>query len=442
MAIYEDREAFIPYRRTDLIELCLEDGQLAAVDVQKFRNFCSILSAYYHFQFHSYLEKLKNNFAPFDPDSDTKSLVELTPPERVSMGEKLVADFKTVLERANYVPLSQASLERAFEEKSLIALHTSVDFNDFESMVCYCRGDIYKIASVKKFFKKIEKTVNVFERVVLLLKFKDEAYFVAKKAKIDSLKFTPGKMYLYLYKNIPKFDIEFLFPNVKTSMTWKDRLLFGIPAIGAAIPLILRVLPELLLVIGVILFVTVGSEHLEQLKPSEEDVRNVMPILVTVLSLVVTLGGFAFKQYTSYKNKQIKFQKNVTETLFFRNMASNAGVFGSLIDAAEEEECKEIILVYYHLLTSQTLLTPEQLDNRIEAWMDDKFGTKIDFDINGPLSNLEAIRGCIVNDGLRSVTTPEVPLLTKDTQGNCHVLSLDDALTVIDYVWDKAFPYT
>ena len=74
--------------------------------------------------------------------------------------------------------------------------------------------------------------------------------------------------------------------------------------------------------------------------------------------------------------------------------------------------------------------------------MDDKFGTKIDFDINGPLSNLEAIRGCIVNDGLRSATTPEVPLLTKDTQGNCHVLSLDDALTVIDYVWDKAFPYT
>jgi hypothetical protein len=67
MAIHEDREAFIPYRRTDLIELCLEDGQLAAVDVQKFRNFCSILSAYYHFQFHSYLEKLKNNFAPFDP---------------------------------------------------------------------------------------------------------------------------------------------------------------------------------------------------------------------------------------------------------------------------------------------------------------------------------------------------------------------------------------
>jgi len=55
MASYEDREAFIPYRRTDLIELCLEDGQLDAAEAQKFRDFCSLLSAYYHFHNHSYL---------------------------------------------------------------------------------------------------------------------------------------------------------------------------------------------------------------------------------------------------------------------------------------------------------------------------------------------------------------------------------------------------
>jgi hypothetical protein len=442
MAVYEDREAFIPYSRTDLISLCIEDGQLAAEDVQKFRNFCSILSAYYHFQFHASLEMLKDNYAPFNPDADTQSRMEPTPEERVQMKAKLVADFRTILERANYVPLSQASLQRAFEQKSLISLHTSVDFNDFDSMVCYCRGDIYKITSVKKFFRKVEKKVDVFERVALLITFKDLAYFANKKIKIDKLNFTPGKMYVYLYKNIPKLDIEFLFPNVKTSMTWKDRLLFGIPAIGAAIPLILKVLPQLLLILGVILFVTIGPEHIEELRVSEEEVRNVMPVLVAALSLLVTLGGFAFKQYNSYKNKQIKFQKNVTETLFFRNLASNAGVFSSLIDAAEEEECKEIILIYYHLLTSNTSLTPEQLDNRIEAWMDDKFGTKIDFDINGPLRNLEAIRGKIVNDGEEGASTPSIPLLTYDSQGNCRVLPLAEAKTLIDYVWDNAFLYT
>jgi hypothetical protein len=160
-----------------------------------------------------------------------------------------------------------------------------------------------------------------------------------------------------------------------------------------------------------------------------------------MLSLLVTLGGFAFRQYSVYKSKQLAFQKNVTETLFFRNLTSNAGVFQTLIDAAEEEECKEIILVCYHLLTSKTPLTAEQLDNRIETWMDDKFGTKIDFDINGPLRNMEAIRGKIVNDSSKSTNTPDLPLLTKDAQGNCNVLSLDDALATLDYVWDNAFLY-
>lgn len=442
MASYEDREAFIPYRRTDLIELCLEDGQLDALEAQKFREFCSILSAYYHFQFHGYLESLKDNYAPFDPDTDTKSRIESTPPELSAMESMLIADFKSILEKANYIPLSQDSLQRAFEERSLIELKTNVDFNDFEQMVCYCRGDIYKIARLKKFLRKVKKKINVFERVVLLIKFKDESYFAAKKAKPDKLNFTPGKMYVYLYKNIPKFDIEFLFPNVKTSMTWKDRLLFGIPAVGAAIPLILRVLPQLLLIIGVILLVTVGPEHLKDLTPSPEDVRNIMPVLVAILSLAITLGGFAFKQYTSYKSKQIQFQKSVTETLFFRNLASNVRVFQSLIDAAEEEECKEIILVFYHLLTSEILLTSEQLDNRIEVWMDEKFGIQINFDIHGPLHNLEMIRGKIIPDDSGSTNMPDIAILTRDPQGYCHLLSLDNALAVIDYIWDRAFLYS
>lgn len=442
MAAYSDREAFIPYRRCDLIELCVKEGQLPATEVQKFRQFCSLLSAYYHFHFHAYLETLKANYAPFDPDADTKSLRETLPEELISKESQLVADFKKILERANYIPLSKASLRRAFQERSLIALHTSVDFNDFERMVCYYRGDTFKLASVKKMFRNVEKSINVFERVSLLIKFKNEQYFLKKKVKIESLSFTPGKTYVYLYKNIPKFDLEFLFPNVKTRMTWKDRLLFGVPAIGAAIPLILRVLPQLLLVVGVILFITVGSSPLEALRPSEKDLRDIMPVLLAILSLVVTLGGFAFKQYSNYKSKQIKFQKNVTETLFFKNLASNASVFGALIDAAEEEECKEIILVYYHLLTSQDNLTPEQLDNRIETWMDEKFGTRIDFDINGPLRNLETIRGKIATERDEKRIVHEVPLLKRDAQGRCYILPLDEALAVIDYIWDNAFHYT
>ena len=440
MASYQDREAFIPYRRPDLIELCLEDGQLAAEEAQKFRDFCSLLLAYYHFRFHSYLERLKDNYTPFNPDTDNKPRIEPTPHQLKDMEFKLVEDFRTILERANYVPISRASLARALEQKSLIELKTKVDFNDFDSLVCYCRGDIYKTIKVKKFFRTIEKRINTFERVVLLLKFKNEAYFTKQKSKRGLLNFQPGKMYVYFYKNIPKFDLELLFPNIKISMTWKDRLMLGVPAIGAAVPIILKALPKITLLVGAILFFTVGTAQI--IDVSEDQVRDFMPILVATLSLVIMLGGFAYKQYSRYKSKLIKFRKNVTETLFFKNLANNASVFQSLIDAAEEEECKEMILVYYHLLTSKVALTHQQLDDKIETWMAHKFDAKVDFDINGPINNLESLRGKIVKDGENEASKPEVSLLRKDAKGNCSVLSLDEAKTLLDYVWDNIFLYT
>lgn len=440
MAIYQDREAFIPYRRADLIELCVEDGQLAGADVPKFRNFCEILAAYYHFNLHQKLELLKDNYAPFNPDADTKFRNELTTDKKAKMQAQLVSVFENILNQANYLMLDKKLLQLALQEKSLIELKTQIDFEDFDQIVCYYRGDRKQKILVKKLLKNVEKTIEVFERVVLLLKFKDYSYFESKKIQVEKLNFKPGKIYIYFYKNIPKYDLEFLFPNIKLSMTWKDRLLFGIPAVGAGIPLILKVIPQLFLIVGVILFVFFPHSGLVKFI-SEDQVRNIMPILVALLSLIVGLGGFAFRQYNNYKNKKIKFQKDITDTLFFRNLANNASVFGSLIDDAEEEECKEIILLYYHLITSKTPLNPEQLDDRIEAWMEEKFGTKIDFDINGPLRNLEAIRGKIVKEGEAEASTPEIPLLTYDNQGFCQVPSLDDAKTIVDYVWDNAFLY-
>lgn len=311
-------------------------------------------------------------------------------------------------------------------------------------MICYCRGDIYKRIKVKRFFREIEKKIDIFERVALLIKFPNTKDINPPENFLEEYNSMPSKIYLYLYKNIPKDDIEFLFPNIKISMTLKDRLMLIVPAIGAAVPIALKILPQLLLIIGVIIFLVFGPSYVERLnlKANQEDIKNMTGILIATLSLLLTLGGFCFKQYTQYKNKHIKFQKQVTETLFFKNIANNLGVFQSLVDDAEEEECKEIILVYYHLLTSNTPLTPKQLDNKIEAWMEQNFDTKIDFDINGPLNNLAKIKGKIISDVKSEEEIPEISLLTYDKNGCCQVLSIDNAKKLIDHIWDNLFVYT
>jgi hypothetical protein len=445
MAVSENREAYIPYRRTDIIELCLKDGQLDAADAETFKDFCQILSAFYHFRFHKTLEIIKDNYVVFNPNADVQPVNEPSLHQYDEMEAKVVDAFKHILERANYIPLPESIVQHAWGEKSLINLRTKVDFNDFSQVLYYYRGDTDKTIKVKKiFFWQEEKKIDIFERIVLLIKFKGAGYFRAKKSKktkSEELKFTPGKMYVYFYKNIPKHDVDLLFPNIETSMTWKDRLLFGIPAIGAAIPLILKALPNILLLIAAILLVFNAPSLVNSLDVEQDKLRNVMPILVATLSLAIALGGFAFKQYSNYKSKKIKFQKDITDTLFFKNLANNASVFQMLIDIAEEEECKEIILVYYHLLTSTKPLNPEQLDSRIETWMEEKLGTKINFDIHGPLDNLQDIRGKLSKNIKEAADAPEVPLLSYDDQGYCHVLPLEDAKVVLDWVWDNAFQY-
>lgn len=442
MAVHENREAFIPYRRSDIIKLCLDDGQLNAAETKKFKDFCEILSSYYHFRFHKTLEVIKDNYVPFNPNADVEALVPPSFEQYDAMESSVVDGFNNILGRANYIKLPEYDVKQSLGKTSLIDLRTEVDFDDFDRFVCYYRGDSYKTITEKKFFFwKKQRRIDIYERIVLLIKFKEAAYFRAKKDKRKERKFIPGKMYVYFYKNIPKLDIDLLFPNVTTSMTWKDRLLFGIPAIGAAIPLILRALPNILLLIAAILFALNAEPLIEELKVEESQVRNVMPILVATLSLGMALGGFAFKQYSNYKSKRIKFQNDVTETLFFKNLGNNDSVFQTFIDLAEEEECKEIILVYYHLLTSDKQLTPEELDTRIEAWMQKKVGITINFDIKGPLDNLANIFGKAIANGVSEENTPEIPLLSYDKQGYCNVLPLNDAKKVIDYVWDNAFNY-
>jgi len=159
---------------------------------------------------------------------------------------------------------------------------------------------------------------------------------------------------------------------------------------------------------------------------------------VTGLSL---LGAFAFKQYVAYKNKRLKFLKDITDTLFFRNLDCNAGVFHRLLDDAEEEECKENILAYYHLVTNHNGMTKEDLDNFIEEWLEKKFNTKVDFAVDKAIQRLESLRGKIVQEGQEESQVPELSIVQADEKGVYRCLSLDEAKTIVDYIWDNYFSY-
>ncbi len=424
------REAFIPFSRQDLLELILQDSAFAERYGAMFKSFAQLLSASLHHTYHERLEALKTAFAHLDPDRDTVSYHEPDAAERKRRESELLSILTGILERANYCVLTPDQLQQAIEGRSLINLDLKIDFNDFEQMLFYWRGaTTLPVPPPPKwqFWRKSGEMMDVFQRVVLLIRFRDSDYFEARGLNPEQLRFTPGKMYLYLYKLIPKLDLEVLFPNVEIHMTLKDRLLFVIPALGAAIPMVLKALPQLLLVVGVLLFLTLGPASVERLGLKGSQISNYLPVLVALLSLGLLFGGFAVKQYLGYKNKKLKFLKDVTDTLFFRNLVSNAGVFHALVDAGEEEETKEILLVVYQLLQAEQALTAENLDQRIETWLETK-GVNVDFNVDKALKTMMQIQ------------SGEQALLSQTSQ-TYQVLPLEQACQLLDEIWDGLYSH-
>lgn len=416
MAEHENRENFIPFRKAEIVDMCCQDGKIPPAQQQGFRDFCKILESYYHFEHFELTEKLKDTYYPFNPDKDTKTKREFPPEELKTLEKEFLASLTEVLEGANYEQVSQEDLKSAMDEQSLFTISLDIDFNDFEQFLVFKRGEHRKLEILKKMFglKKKELDMVIYDRVVLFIQFKDEAYFRAK-GKLKDLPFEPGSTILKLFKNIPKADIEMLFPNATPKMSTLDKILMGGIGVGAGVPLLLaKVLPAVPAIIAVIAAMFAKESY---------DNNKLMQSAIQGLVGVAALGGFLFKQYMGYKNKKLKFAKILSDNLYFRNLDNNGGVFYHLIDAAEEEECKEAVLAYYFLLTHGRSLTEEQLDDMIEQWFEKQHNILIDFEVDDAVGKLQKLGIGQLKDGQWSV------------------LSLAESKERIDHIWDNIFSY-
>lgn len=377
-SIKQDR--FIPLRKTDLIQACIDDGKLNSDELPAFQSLCKLMISTIHYQYHETLEALKDNYAPFDPNSDTFNFEQLSPASIIEKQKAFSSAFSEVLNAANFEKITEQDLQDALQEESLFKVRLAVEFEDFAEMVFYRRGEYQKTETIVKFWglKKEQITFTNYDKVAIYIKYKDAAYF--QKNKRSTVQFEPNSTIIKLFQNVPKADLEMLFPNSEVRMRTLDKAIIGGSAlVGGTIVLVTKLGASIILLAGVLAYwfglsdkqVTIGTKELLALSVGAG-----------------ILGGFIFKEWSKFKNRKLKFMKALADNLYFKNLDNNAGVFHHLIDSAEEEECKEAILAYYFLLSHQKALSSEQLDNLIEAWFADKFGFKIDFEIDDALSKL------------------------------------------------------
>ena len=318
--------------------MLLDEGALAGDDArQEFRRLCRMVAATFHFECHDLLERLKDAYYPFDPDivrGRAFSRAELD-----AARADLFDALGQVLNRANYDPVSREEIARAYETNALLPISLRIDLGDFEESAVYARG--VRRESIRKpvWFGLRRRCIecDILERVVLVVRFQPEEYF--EKRHRHQLAFRPGSTLVKMFKDVPRDDLEMLFPNARVAMGLKDKLLLGIPALAGGVPLLAtKALPAFVTVCLVLGAYFGARGHVE---------ADQMQQAIGALSVLAALVGFILRQWMKYKNRRYEFQKRLSENLYFRNLVNNAGVLRWLVDSAEEEECKELILAYY-----------------------------------------------------------------------------------------------
>ena len=415
MADDRRRNRFIPFRKADILAMCIEESGWTGDQAEKFREFYRILDALFHFEYHRNLETLKNCYAPFNPDADTRLLTQSAPEEKHKLQKELVTELTTVLNAANYEQVTAEDLEQALTEESLFKIRLEVDFNDFDDVIFFRRGESVKQETLVTLYglrKKRFRFTN-YDRVAVYIRFKEQQYFDEHNRR--NLNFMPGSTIIKLFQNVPKADLEMLFPNSKVRMKTIDKLIIGVPAAVSGIVVIVTKLGATLILLASVVAFWLGL--------SKEEAQLNQKHLIAMGAGLATLGGFLFRQISKFKNRKIKFMKALSDNLYFKNLDNNAGVFHHLMDAAEEEEVKEAILAYFFLLQENQPFEKDALDAMIEKWFETKWNCEIDFEIDDALKKLEHLK-----------------LVTR--RGSAlQCLPLTDAKMQLDHIWDNYFTF-
>ena len=142
--------------------------------------------------------------------------------------------------------------------------------------------------------------------------------------------------------------------------------------------------------------------------------------------LLVPLFGYAYKQYYGYQSTRTACNLRLTQSLYYQNLDNNAGVFFHLLDEAEEQECREVLLAYFYLwhIAGPEGWTAAALDDFIEADLQRRAGLKVDFEIGDALDKLQRL-GLVHRQGERFVA-----------------VAIAEALEKVDSMWDGFFKYT
>jgi hypothetical protein len=411
----DTRDQFIPVRKTALIDALLAQDELSGPDKERFLQLCALLGSIFHFEYFEQLEHLREAYFHFSPEHGASVGFDEAFLER---GYQTLRDaFIEVLKKANFVEIPQEEIVAAHSERSSLRVPVDVRFADFREVRFFRRGRHEEEVTVRSWFglRKQVIPVETYDNVVVVVATRPgEADAEDRRTKQLEAKARPGCVLIKYFRNIRRHDLTTLFPNVRVVMSLADKLKLGVPAIAGGVPILFKLIPALATLIVVVSVYLGWSAHVEG-----DELKRAL----AAVSALAALGGFLMAQRVKYERQSLKYQKQITDNIYFRNISNNGGVFEHIIGAAEEQECKEAFLAYYFLLTAGSPLTMHELDVRVETWLRQIFAVDVDFEVDDGVAKLYRLGVLGVDDG------------------KLYVPDLGWALARLDKVWDDFFQF-
>jgi uncharacterized membrane protein len=129
----------------------------------------------------------------------------------------------------------------------------------------------------------------------------------------------PGSTIIKRLQNVPKADLEMLFPHNRIKMGPIDKLIIeGLVAIGDTVMLIIKLGASLILVASMMGYCLGIREQSVQISSRQ---------LISLALCMAVFGGFVFKVWSKFKNCKLKFMKALANNLYVKNVDNNASIF-------------------------------------------------------------------------------------------------------------------
>jgi len=409
-------DGYIAARKAELAAaLSAEPGLAASGDQGALGDLLKILGALLHHEAYARLEALKALYDPLDPEA---------PPERrksdLATFEQFEAALIEALTRANFTEIDHDTVQTRQATRLLTGLSIKPSQAGIRRVRFFARGARPEKLTFRRWFglRTQEIEADVMTDVVVLVGFKAEAEVLrADRPAFARMRrgVRHGAALVKHFRNVATAELVTLHPGARPSMRPRDQVFLAAPALVAGTPVLLNLWPALTVIsaVAAAYFGARGVIDDDQLKRA-----------LAAISGLVAVVAFVMRQRLKYETQSLRYQKQLADTVYFRNLANNAGVVDLLVGAGEEQDAKEAFLAYSVLTRAAEPMSKGELDMACEQFLREKLALSIDFEVGDALAKLERM-GLIVRD-----------------QEMYRAIPVAEALTKLDAAWDDLFRFS